>query len=63
MNDIMNSIRPNLDIKHRKDTVFLVNLPKEFRSLAAIGEIFKNRGEISNVNLAGRVPNVQFKRI
>lgn len=56
----MNSIRPNNqgDYRHRKDTVFLTNLPRELRSLQEIDEIFRNKGAINNVNLAGRVPSV-----
>lgn len=55
----MNSIRPNYnDNRNRKDTVFLLNLPRELRSLVEIDEIFRNKGAINNVNLAGRVPSV-----
>lgn len=53
----------NHDNRNRKDTVFLVNLPREYRSIQEISEIFKNKGDISNVNLNGKVPSVQFKKM
>ena len=53
----------NHENRNRKDTVFLVNLPREYRSIQEISEIFKNKGDISNVNLNGKVPSVQFKKM
>ncbi|CAD8146204.1 unnamed protein product [Paramecium pentaurelia] len=64
--DLLSSIANNNNRKQQhnnnnKNIVFLQNVPREMRSYTEIESLLQGRGELTKIQLLGRVPSVQFK--
>ncbi|CAD8137756.1 unnamed protein product [Paramecium pentaurelia] len=66
LKDLLSSITNNNNRKQQhnnnnKNIVFLQNVPREMRSYTEIETLLQGRGELTKIQLSGRVPSVQFK--
>ncbi|CAD8047042.1 unnamed protein product [Paramecium primaurelia] len=64
--DLLQSIANNNNRKQQhnnnnKNIVFLKNVPREMRSYTEIESLLQGRGELTKIQLLGKVPSVQFK--
>ncbi|CAD8045991.1 unnamed protein product [Paramecium sonneborni] len=56
-----NNNRKQQHNNNNKNIVFLQNVPREMRSYSEIESLLSGRGELTKIQLLGRVPSVQFK--